>query len=91
MSPFQGQGANMAMLDALKLAQALATGGDLADVEQDIVKRGRKAVLDSRRAAEQFHTRSRFARVNRNVGFHVANFFIKTFASRPKAPRAATA
>src|SRR5215469_11483444 len=61
MCPFQGQGANLAMEDALELAQyfaALATApaqGDThvaaATLEGDIVRRGRQAVLASRHAA----------------------------------------
>jgi 2-polyprenyl-6-methoxyphenol hydroxylase-like FAD-dependent oxidoreductase len=81
MSPFQGQGANMAMLDALKLAQLLARGAvssdEFAALEKDIVSRGRKAVLESRSAAVQFHARSHFKQMNRNIGFRFANFFIK--------------
>ncbi len=88
MSPFQGQGANMAMLDALKLAELLGGAGTevpesaAAALEANIVSRGRKAVLESRSAARQFHTQSRFQRMNRNVGFRMANFFIKMFSKR---------
>jgi len=88
MAPFQGQGANMAMLDALKLAELLGALGTAlpeqaaAALEADIVKRGRKAVLASRGAAKQFHTQSRFQRVGRNVGFRAASFFIKMFSKR---------
>jgi salicylate hydroxylase len=80
MCPFQGQGANMAMLDAMKLAEMLAAEPDAAKaaaVEADIVKRGRRAVLQSRRAAAQFHTTDRFQRVMRNLGFRVAGMFIR--------------
>jgi salicylate hydroxylase len=80
MSPFRGEGANMAMLDALKLAELLAGGGDeaaAAKVEADIVKRGRRAVLQSHRAAAQFHTTDRFQRTMRNLGFRVASLFIR--------------
>jgi salicylate hydroxylase len=89
MSPFQGQGANMAMLDAWKLAQLLASAtvveSDAAALEADIVGRGRKAVLESRSAARQFHTRSRIQRMNRNFGFRMANVFIKLFARKAAA------
>lgn len=80
MCPFQGQGANMAMLDALKLAELLAAGGSetaSAKVEADIVRRGRRAVLQSRRAAAQFHTTDRFQRLLRNLGFRIARLFIR--------------
>jgi len=90
MSPFQGQGANMAMLDALKLAELLASAtgttlaeADAAALEADIVTRGHKAVLESRSAARQFHTQSRFQRMNRNVGFRMASTFIKLFSRNP--------
>ena len=85
MSPFQGQGANMAMVDALKLAQyfgELETNPSNAEskaqvLEKDIVTRGRKAVLESRNAARQFHSTSRFQQGMRNVGFQMGNFFIQ--------------
>jgi salicylate hydroxylase len=93
MCRFQGQGANMAMLDALKLGHLLAAGSGSADrehreatkLEDDIVARGRKATLESRNAANQFHTTSRFKQRNRNIGFSVANFFIKRFSRPTKA------
>jgi len=77
MSPFQGQGANMAMLDALKLAQfyaEIATTPDKGEaraqaVERDIVTRGRKAVLESRKAARQIHATGRFQQRFRDIGF----------------------
>jgi salicylate hydroxylase len=79
MSPFQGQGANTAMVDALALAELLGSGNLAVDAERvaaDIAVRGRKAVLESRRAAQQFHTTSRFKIRNRNVGFRAANTMI---------------
>jgi 2-polyprenyl-6-methoxyphenol hydroxylase-like FAD-dependent oxidoreductase len=88
MCPFQGQGANMAMLDGLKLAQFF---GELAAnpssaaakaeaLERDIVRRGRKAVLESRNAAKQFHTTNRVRQRLRNVGFRIGNTAIKLFS-----------
>jgi len=95
MSPFQGQGANMAMLDALKLAELLSAApvspAGAAALEADIVTRGRKAVLESRSAAAQFHAQSRFKQMNRNVGFRMANVFIKLFNRSAKSSRPATA
>jgi 2-polyprenyl-6-methoxyphenol hydroxylase-like FAD-dependent oxidoreductase len=92
MSPFQGQGANLAMLDALKLAELLAAAtattladADAAALEADIVARGRKAVLESRSAARQFHTQSRLQRMNRNVGFRMASTFIKLFSKKSRS------
>jgi salicylate hydroxylase len=95
MSPFQGQGANMAMLDALKLAELLGgatvSPSAAAALETDIVTRGRKAVLESRSSAMQFHTTSRFKQMNRNAAFRVANVFIKLFNRGPRTPRPSTA
>jgi 2-polyprenyl-6-methoxyphenol hydroxylase-like FAD-dependent oxidoreductase len=93
MCPFQGQGANMAMLDALKLGELLASvaskgtnvGQDAARLEADIVAHGRKAILESRKAAAQFYTTCRFKQRNRNIGFSMANFFIKRFSKTAKA------
>jgi 2-polyprenyl-6-methoxyphenol hydroxylase-like FAD-dependent oxidoreductase len=81
MSPFQGQGANTAMLDALALAELLGSGSLTADadrLEARITARGRKAVLESRRAARQFHTTRRVQIMNRNLGFRVANAMINS-------------
>jgi salicylate hydroxylase len=80
MNPFRGEGANMAMRDALKLAEWIGGGLNAAaapKVEADIVKRGRRAVLQSRRAAEQFHVTDRFQKAMRNIGFRVAGLFIR--------------
>jgi salicylate hydroxylase len=73
MSPFQGQGANTAMLDAVELADHLAGGSEGEAVARRIARRGRKAVLDSRRSAARFHTTSRLSQRNRNIGFRLAN------------------
>ena len=81
MSPFQGQGANTAMLDALELSELLGSGNLTADADQlaaRIAARGRKAVLESRRAARQFHSTGRFQIMNRNLGFRVANTMINS-------------
>jgi 2-polyprenyl-6-methoxyphenol hydroxylase-like FAD-dependent oxidoreductase len=90
MSPFQGQGANAAMVDALALAELLGSGNLAVDAERvaaDIAARGRKAVLESRRAAQQFHTTSRFKIRNRNLGFRMANAVINSrLTQRKSAP-----
>jgi salicylate hydroxylase len=81
MSPFQGQGANTAMLDALELSELLGSGNLAADAEHlagRITARGRKAVLESRRAARQFHSTRGFQIRNRNLGFRVANAMINS-------------
>ena len=93
MSPFQGQGATIAMVDAFKLAEVLAASAsrngearnDAEKLDADIVARGRKSVLASRNAAKQFHTQGRFQQMNRNVGFRMASFFINRF--RPTGPQ----
>ena len=65
MSPFKGQGANQALLDALLLARALRgselCGGKaplrsaLAAYEAEMMRRATPKVLKSREAAEQLH------------------------------------
>ncbi len=89
MCPFQGQGANMAMVDALKLADHLTAQGQKQTTAEtdgvlnaDIVKRGRKAVLESRHAAMQFHTTSGLKQANRNFGFKLANAMIHLFSKK---------
>jgi salicylate hydroxylase len=93
MSPFQGQGANTAMLDALALAELLGSGNLTADADHlgaRIAARGRKAVLESRRAARQFHTTRRLQIMNRNLGFRVANTMINSRLVRRKGASAPT-
>lgn len=88
LAPFQGQGANMGMVDSLKLAQyfadlATSPGQAAAKVEAletDILTRGRKAVLDSRAAARRFHVTNCLQQRWRNVGFRVGNTFIRLFS-----------
>jgi 2-polyprenyl-6-methoxyphenol hydroxylase-like FAD-dependent oxidoreductase len=90
MVPFQGQGANMGMLDALKLAQyfadLLTSPGQAAEkvaaLETDIVTRGRKAVLDSRAAARRFHMTNPLQQHWRNASFRIGNTFIQLFSHR---------
>jgi 2-polyprenyl-6-methoxyphenol hydroxylase-like FAD-dependent oxidoreductase len=93
MSPFQGQGANTAMIDALALAELLGSGYLPADAERvasGIAERGRKAVLASRRAAKQFHATSRFQILSRNLGFRIGNAVINSPLTRHKAVTAET-
>jgi 2-polyprenyl-6-methoxyphenol hydroxylase-like FAD-dependent oxidoreductase len=62
MSPFRGEGANMAMLDALSFVEVLQTAPEgqlvhgLARYEQEMLARTRKAVLQSRKAANEMHS-----------------------------------
>lgn len=93
MSPFQGQGANTAMLDAVALAELLGSANLPADAQRvaaGIAARGRKAVLESRRAAKQFHTTSRVQIRSRNLGFRVANTMINSRITRRTASRTET-
>ena len=90
MAPFQGQGANLGMMDGLQLAQYFA---DLVSspteaeakaraLESEISTRGRKAVLESRNAARQFHQTNRLQQEFRNVGFRIGNLFIRGLSRR---------
>ena len=70
MSPFKGQGANQALLDALALARGIATGckplsqwraagvrkSVLADFESEMLERSASKVKDSAKAAEFLHS-----------------------------------
>lgn len=64
MSPFRGEGANMAMLDALSFVDVLQTAEE-GRLEQaparyghEMLARSRKAVLQSRKAAREMHSRN---------------------------------
>jgi hypothetical protein len=69
------------MLDALELSELLGSGNLATDAEHlaaRIAARGRKAALESRRAARQFHSTRRFQIRSRNLGFRVANAMINS-------------
>lgn len=82
MSPFRGEGANMAMLDALSFAKVLQTaregqlGHVLASFEQEMLTRTRKAVLQSRQAAKEMHSRNPVTRWLLQGKLHLANRFL---------------
>ena len=87
MSPFQGQGANMALMGAVGLARVLAIPGpgqdrEAAALDADLVKRGRKAVLESRSNSRRFYESSAWGRFQRDLAFRTANVFIRIFSSR---------
>jgi salicylate hydroxylase len=85
MAPFQGQGANLGMVDGFQLAQYFADSvtspnGIVAkarDLESEIITRGRKAVMESRSAAKRFHQKNRLQQDFRNASFRVGNLFIR--------------
>jgi len=58
---------------------------DADRVAAGIAARGRKAVLESRRSAEQFHATSRFQILSRNLGFRVGNAVINSRLTTRKA------
>lgn len=74
MSPFKGQGANQALLDALALARGISTGcralsqwrekglreSVLTEFESEMLKRSASKVKDSAEAAQLLHTDSVF-------------------------------
>ena len=75
MSPFKGQGANQALVDAFSLAKALEgsqLGGSrrrpvreaLRCYEQDMCERSREKVLKSRRAARTLHSPAALSTAN---------------------------
>jgi salicylate hydroxylase len=82
MSPFRGEGANMAMLDAVSLADCLDQHEDhciesaLVTYEREMLGRSRKAVLLSRHAAREMHSRSRIIQLIRNTKLRLADRFM---------------
>ena len=64
---------------AFSRAQGYAIGL-AAELEQDIVKRGRKHVGDSRDNARRFHLTSAWGQAQRNFAFRVGDVFIGMFS-----------
>jgi 2-polyprenyl-6-methoxyphenol hydroxylase-like FAD-dependent oxidoreductase len=92
MTPFRGQGGNAAMTDALRLAEALAAPGVSFDAalpvfEREMLRRTRPLVLQSRRAADDLHTSSRFATWWRNMTFRLLHGMISLSAGRNQAAK----
>lgn len=88
MSPFRGEGANMAMLDALSLVNVLQPAqGDqleqaLAHYEHEMLTRTRKAVLESRKAAREMHSRNPLTRSFLRGKLHLANLLLPRFQKK---------
>jgi salicylate hydroxylase len=83
MSPFRGEGANMAMLDALVLVDSLHAWGKkgqlehvIALYEREMLARTRRAMLLSRRAAQEMHTRNLISRSIRDAKLRLANYLM---------------
>jgi len=90
MSFLKGQGANLAMVDALDLAGffcGLAVnprkeGLKARTLERNIVARGRQAVLASRAASQRFHTTDHLQQRLRDLDFQVNNKLIRMVARK---------
>ena len=85
MSPFRGEGANMAMLDALSFMDVLQATGEkpleqaLAGYEHEMLARSRRAVLESRKAARVMHSHNPMTRSLLKGKLHLANRLLPRF------------
>jgi salicylate hydroxylase len=83
MSPFRGEGANMAMLDALSLAACLTShAGDAVEQRLDryvreMLPRSGRSVQLSRRAAREMHSRNPATRTIRAAKLRLADHFMR--------------
>ncbi len=85
MSPFQGEAANTGILDTEELANfllAVHPGSHYPEqqaqrLEAAILKRGRKAVLQSREAALEFHRKGPWEQRWRNLVLHAIHVLIQ--------------
>jgi salicylate hydroxylase len=89
MTPFRGQGANTAMMDAVDLAEALAAGQGLdAALEKYLramLPRARKAVKVSHQAAFDLHSRSAVGVALRNFSYRMLNRLMSMPPPRSRA------
>jgi 2-polyprenyl-6-methoxyphenol hydroxylase-like FAD-dependent oxidoreductase len=82
MSPFRGEGANMAMLDALVLVDLLNRSKEgrlehvLVRYEQEMLDRTRRYVLLSRRSAMEMHSRNPITNLILTAKLRLANHFV---------------
>jgi len=85
MSPFRGEGANMAMRDALSFVEILHATQEgqlqqaLVRYEHEMLARTRQAILDSRKAAKEMHSRNPLTRSLLQGKLHLANRLLPRF------------
>jgi salicylate hydroxylase len=88
MTPFRGQGANMAMMDALDLAENLRNNPDidsaLVAYEKSMLKRTKRHVLESRNAGFEFHSTNRFKIWKRDTKYRFFNWMLSKIPEQPK-------
>jgi salicylate hydroxylase len=94
MTPHRGQGGNSAMVDAIKLAEALASAGAnldgaLAAFEREMLSRTRPLVLASRNATISYHASGAWEIWRRNLKLRLQNMMLKLIP-KPKAPASRT-
>ena len=78
MTPYRGRGANMAMVDALELAEALGAQGSVVPAlrlfESRMLPRNRRAVSASHAASQSLHPASTFGAIVRNARLAAGRF-----------------
>lgn len=85
MSPFRGEGANMAMRDALSFVDVLQTAKEgqleqaLARYEHEMLARTKKSILESRKAAREMHSRNPLTRSLLHGKLRLANRLLPRF------------
>ena len=85
MSPFRGEGANMAMRDAFSFVDVLQTIQSdqlkqaLMQYEREMLARTKKTILESRKAAREMHSRNPVTRWLLLGKLHLANRLLPRF------------